>query len=608
MRTRNSIFSFFVILLCSFSSFGANISWKTNTTGDWNVGSNWVGNVVPGLGDYAMLNPGAGFTVTVNSNETLQGVRVLSGTLQVLSGSSLNLTQGTANPCIWHQATLSNFGTINISNGTTSGIQCQGTIVNDGSININSITNQGINFLSGTISNSGQLFINGLSNTPNGNGIIVSGTSLTNTGNITIGNTAALAGKGIVVSSGMQFINSGSIIIDNCGNIGLQNIGTFTNSSGANIEIGLVSHCNHRGIDNSGTFTNSSGASIEIDDVQNEAIYNTSGTFTNYGTFIQQATTFFAIKGAGGTIINETTGQIYSSKTIEGNFFNNKGTLNPGNSPGILQINNSFVNSGSSNFNIEIGGTTAGTGYDQVNFQNAGSNANISNTALNVSYISGYAPVGGESFDIIIGSGFAGTFNSITRPAPPTNYAWTDVYTSTTFTMSLTAVAPLDLIEFEVKLDADQVLLNWLTVNESDMRGFEIERSYDLNNWENIKFVEAVNKMSENKYYCQDKPAIQKMVYYRLKIISNDGQYKYSKIKSLQLENKREISVYPNPVSDKIFLDINEPITKIRVFDIIGNQYNIKFDSNTIDTESLISGDYLLFIDDFKPIIFVKKK
>lgn len=607
MRMINSMFYLCTFILCTFSSFGANVSWKSGVSGDWNVGSNWTGNVVPGVGDYALLNPGAGYTVTVNSIETLQGVRVLSGTLQVLSGATLNLTQGTSNPCIWHQGTLNNNGTINISNGTSSGIQCQGTIVNDGSINIYSITNQGINFLSGTISNSGQLFINGLSNATNGNGIIVSGTSFANSGNISIGNSASIAGKGIVVSSGMQFINSGNLFIDYCGNIGLQNIGTFSNSGVGSIEIGLNTHCNHRGIDNSGTFNNLSGANIEIEDVFNEAIYNSSGTFTNSGIIIQQPITFWAIRGSGGSIINETTGQIWSGKTIEGNYFNNKGSLNPGNSPGILQINNSFVNSGSSKFSIEIGGNTPGTSYDQVNFQNAGSNANISNTVLNVSYISGYTPIGGETFNIIIGNGFAGTFSSIIRPTPPTDYKWVDNYTSSTFTMSLESLFPLDFISFEVNSFKDMVNLNWSTINEIDMKGFEIERSYDLKNWENIKFINALNKISENFYSYIDNPENYISIFYRLKVISNDGLYKFSNTKSLKNCFHR-LSIYPNPVSDKLFLELNEPVSKFKVLDITGGTHDLRLNSNTIETTTLKSGVYYLFINELKPITFIKKQ
>lgn len=57
-----------------------------------------------------------------------------------------------------------------------------------------------------------------------------------------------------------------------------------------------------------------------------------------------------------------------------------------------------------------------------------------------------------------------------------------------------------------------------------------------------------------------------------------------------------ELSIYPNPASDKVNIVSNNPIDSIEVYDILGKQVMLLKSSNEIDVSNLNSGIYLFKI------------
>ena len=79
----------------------------------------------------------------------------------------------------------------------------------------------------------------------------------------------------------------------------------------------------------------------------------------------------------------------------------------------------------------------------------------------------------------------------------------------------------------------------------------------------------------------------------------------YTPVKNL--ENKKEILVFPNPVRDKIFIETQDlKIDKIMLISSEGNQFPISFHNNEIDISSLSVGIYFLKFQTNKGI-FTKK-
>lgn len=116
----------------------------STATGDWNVGSTWVGGVAPTSLDNATISTGN--TVTINASSLAISNLIVNGTLQygstpssfnvngnltVNTGGTFNVFQGTTGKTLNVAGNITNDGTIDISVGTTTAgsLTLNGTIV-----------------------------------------------------------------------------------------------------------------------------------------------------------------------------------------------------------------------------------------------------------------------------------------------------------------------------------------------------------------------------------------------------------------------------------------------------------------------------------------------
>ena len=114
---------------------------------------------------------------------------------------------------------------------------------------------------------------------------------------------------------------------------------------------------------------------------------------------------------------------------------------------------------------------------------------------------------------------------------------------------------PVQLIDFtaEKKQNKD-VLLQWTTANEIDVNRYEIEVAkgndeYRQNHFATIGTVSSSGNTSGQQQYSfidveSNKSGVR---YYRLKIIDNDGSFKYSAVRPVVFNDEITWQVYPNP-------------------------------------------------------------
>ena len=132
--------------------------------------------------------------------------------------------------------------------------------------------------------------------------------------------------------------------------------------------------------------------------------------------------------------------------------------------------------------------------------------------------------------------------------------------------------------------------------------GFEIERSLDGKNYEQIGWKNAKGKENQNTdYNFQDNhPVFNQLLYYRLKAYDKDGSFEYSKIKTVQL-NRADlgISIFPNPNTGRFFIQSslgNQPLS-LTIYNNIGQKViEANIQSDYVDYSSLKSGIYFLKI------------
>ena len=124
-------------------------------------------------------------------------------------------------------------------------------------------------------------------------------------------------------------------------------------------------------------------------------------------------------------------------------------------------------------------------------------------------------------------------------------------------------VLPVEIIDFDVVKIKEDALLTWQTATEINNSHFDIERSFDGNNFIKIDEVKGngnTNKVIEYSYTDNISTLPGGYIYYRLKQIDFNGEYEYTGIKYIQKERdfaKRDIYFYPNPSKNKFILKTN---------------------------------------------------
>lgn len=136
-----------------------------------------------------------------------------------------------------------------------------------------------------------------------------------------------------------------------------------------------------------------------------------------------------------------------------------------------------------------------------------------------------------------------------------------------------------ELIDFHGLMNKNQAELHWTVSDNSDTEAFIIQRSKDLNNWQNIGEVTSkMNTSAAQKYTFTDVNPQKGTNYYRLLQTSKSGKNELSK--AIVLEYNGEVSsvatLYPNPSSGLVNIRLNNEIItpqsqlEILVFNSLG--------------------------------------
>lgn len=113
---------------------------------------------------------------------------------------------------------------------------------------------------------------------------------------------------------------------------------------------------------------------------------------------------------------------------------------------------------------------------------------------------------------------------------------------------------PVELTSFTAMLRNETIALKWSTATETNNYGFDVERSFDRENWEKIGFVAGSGTTSSQRDYTFDarlthRDMQQEILSFRLRQIDRDGSIDYSP----------EVSVSPAVVAGTIELKQNFP-------------------------------------------------
>jgi len=162
-----------------------------------------------------------------------------------------------------------------------------------------------------------------------------------------------------------------------------------------------------------------------------------------------------------------------------------------------------------------------------------------------------------------------------------------------TYTITVPAPLPIDLISFSGKANECLANLNWSTAHEANVTDFDVLRSEDGIAYETVANVAATGSNSNYAISVQNNHTAS----FKLKINEGSGQYTYSN--TIQITSSCEgsaISLYPNPAKNIINLKGLSSTNTIQVYDMYGRQIqNLDLSANgTLNISSLVPGSYTI--------------
>lgn len=157
----------------------------------------------------------------------------------------------------------------------------------------------------------------------------------------------------------------------------------------------------------------------------------------------------------------------------------------------------------------------------------------------------------------------------------PTNYTLTNqAFRFTSNCGPACIILPVKLMSFSVNSDNSFNVLNWSTSTEVNNDYFSVEYSTDMVNFYELGKVDgAGNSNVVRSYQFVDNAIYDEVVYYRLKQVDFDGVYSFSDIVAVNRMEEGDVSIYPNPAKEALFLDINskkEEQFTIRFVNVLG--------------------------------------
>ena len=164
------------------------------------------------------------------------------------------------------------------------------------------------------------------------------------------------------------------------------------------------------------------------------------------------------------------------------------------------------------------------------------------------------------------------------------------------------AFLPIELEAITVRnIDDREILISWSTLSETNNDYFAIERSIEGDDWITIGQLEgAGNSIERLEYNYLDKDPFVGTSYYRLKQTDFNGEYSYSDILSAKLEAPINISLFPNPTSERMTISArNLDLQTLRFFNSLGHEIILEEENSsqtkrTFITKNLVNGIYFL--------------
>lgn len=178
---------------------------------------------------------------------------------------------------------------------------------------------------------------------------------------------------------------------------------------------------------------------------------------------------------------------------------------------------------------------------------------------------------------------------------------------------------PVTWLYFRGKTIAKDNILEWATANEQNSKQFDVERSLNGTDFYRTGIVNAAGTSDHTNTYQYTDHDIDRLnsefMFYRLKQIDIDGNYKYSSIVPLRYAEKKTVNwiVYPNPTQGSITLITGDHTlagSTAILYDMNGRlmeKFKLTANSQQVNLAKYMAGIYFIRLNNGEVLKIVKQ-
>ena len=165
--------------------------------------------------------------------------------------------------------------------------------------------------------------------------------------------------------------------------------------------------------------------------------------------------------------------------------------------------------------------------------------------------------------------------------------------------ISIQNALAIELSDLQLECKNDQIILKWSTISEINCDYFKIERSFDAQSFTAIDIVSGHGNSSTTRNYIFLDNKNEGQTYYRLVEVDYNGKETIYGPLVTKCTEKKEISIYPNPVKDYLKVkisDSDETMLSYEIKSVAGKLVDANSLNGSIDVRDLSQGYYFLII------------
>jgi hypothetical protein len=233
-----------------------------------------------------------------------------------------------------------------------------------------------------------------------------------------------------------------------------------------------------------------------------------------------------------------------------------------------------------------------------------------------------YGTPNGSCGSFTIGSCHAGNSQTIVESAligknsatiAATNAVFGDPCAGTVKRLYIEAVysssLPLHLISFSCVNSGTANILQWQASDEINTQAFDVERSTDGLHFSTIGSIRSVNNTGINLYSYTDNTISNRICFYRLKMIDQDGRFTYSKLLKVETGSIGRLNIFPNPATNSVSISGLTASGYLEITTLQGaslKRISITDNTRTIDLTGYPAGIYVLKIVTDQNVLYQK--